>query len=389
MTALLALSRSLVEAGHEVDVVGRCPGPGFYAGVRFVDRYSMITRMGEAPPDVLVCIPELLPLVLPVPARCRLVWSGNAFAGGDVLVSVPYEWAPELGRPGRVARVLPLADVGQVVDAFVAKSRWQVVDQHAATGISIERFHVLGNGIPMEHYRGPPVARVPLRVVYTSQPRRGLEHLLAIWPLVRDAVPRAELHVFGYEGASAAATVLPGVVHRGAVGKSALAGELRRAAVFAYPNTIRETFCTAVAEAQAAGLPVVTSDRAALVERVQHGVDGFLVPGDPGGPEGRAKFVEYIVSLLLDERLRSRMSQAAWQHARVEYDWAGIAASWETLASALVAGRELTLPGVGWGDLDLSGGARLSDRGRTAIVPAETLREWLTAALGEYGVRDH
>lgn len=386
VTALLALAGALVDAGHEVEVVARCPVPGVYRGVRFIDRAEMVAWLMEAPADVLVCVPELLALVLPVPARARLVWSGNAFAGGDVLLSAGHDWAPELGRSGRVARVLPLSAVPAVVDGFVAKSLWQAKRQQEATGISGQCFHVVGNGVPLEHYNPQGRVRHPSRVVYSSQPRRGLEHLLAIWPVIRSRVPSAELHLFGYEGVGDAATDPVGVLRRGALSKSALAGELLQATAFAYPNTTRETFCTAVAEAQAAGLPVVTSARAALAERVDHGIDGFLVHGDPAAESTRAQFVSHIVSLLRDDELRSRMGRAAARRAWVEYDWARIAARWGALGARLSAGRAVTFPRVGVADLGPIRDSVLRDRGRVGAVPAATVREWLRAAVAEYGV---
>src|SRR5260370_38543379 len=59
--------------------------------------------------------------------------------------------------------------------------------------------------------------------------------------------------------------------------KRALAHELRAAGLMAYPCTLKETFCTAVAEAQAAGLPVGTSDRAALAGRGRNGREGVWI----------------------------------------------------------------------------------------------------------------
>src|SRR5258706_12430867 len=61
--------------------------------------------------------------------------------------------------------------------------------------------------------------------------------------------------------------------------KRALAHELRSAGLMAYPCTLKETFWPAVAEAQAAGLPVATSDRGALAERVPNGEEGYMSSG--------------------------------------------------------------------------------------------------------------
>src|SRR5258706_7794737 len=82
--------------------------------------------------------------------------------------------------------------------------------------------------------------------------------------------------------------------------KRALAHELRSAGLMAYPCTLKETFCTAVAEAQAAGLPVVTSDRAALAERVTNGVEGFVIPRHAREHRSQEGFVKAGGRLLQD-----------------------------------------------------------------------------------------
>src|SRR5215468_3090248 len=97
----------------------------------------------------------------------------------------------------------------------------------------------------------------------------------------------------------------------------------------AYPCTLNETFCTAVAEAQAAGLPVVTSDRAALAERVIHKVDGFLVAGRPADPDYQSAFVDAVLQLLYNDDLWTSMSREAAHKAHQAYDWEAIAAGWE------------------------------------------------------------
>ncbi len=59
---------------------------------------------------------------------------------------------------------------------------------------------------------------------------------------------------------------LPNISHVGMVGQSELAQKMRRASLFVSPNPWPETSCIALIEAMAAGLSVITTNRAALPE---------------------------------------------------------------------------------------------------------------------------
>lgn len=80
---------------------------------------------------------------------------------------------------------------------------------------------------------------------------------------------------------------------------------------------LAEGFCNAVIEAQAMGIPVVTSDAGGLPENVEDGVTGFVVPRrDP-----RA-MAEKIILLVRDPALRSRMGAAGRERVKTHFDLA-------------------------------------------------------------------
>lgn len=387
ITGLFALTRTLAARGHEVHVFGRCRRPGERNGVHFHDR-SIFAAFTEAnPADALVLVPDLLPLLMPVPARARVVWTGNAFASGDCALSAPWSWAPEIGKSGLRARLYSLALFHSTVDRMFVKSEWQAGYIASRQGVPPEKFVVMHNGVPLEYFDGPPPTHNRHRIVYTSQARRGLDVLLRLFPAIRERVPDAELHIFGYGSVAYPddGSGRNGVVLRGSVSKSQLALELRSSAVMAYPCTFKETFCTSVAEAQAAGLPVVTTDLAALAERVEDGVDGRLVAGPADRPGFAEAFVGAVVHLLMDDATRQRQGAAASAKAHSLYAWDHIARSWE---------RELE--GLALGDI---AAARLEppleflappllhieDRGAAADVPADLARGWLREAWASYG----
>ncbi|OAN48137.1 hypothetical protein A6A04_05110 [Paramagnetospirillum marisnigri] len=182
----------------------------------------------------------------------------------------------------------------------------------------------------------------PPRVVFTSNPMRSLDWLLDLWEArIRPAVPTAELHIFagiatyGAAGAAKAGRMGPvleraatlgdaGVILRGPVPKTQLVEELAQARTLLYRGDIGETFCSAVAEAQAMGVPAVLGDIACMNERVVQGETGWCVKGDDA-------FVEAALPLLTDDQVWRRFHRACldkqrswrWDHAAAEFERIG------------------------------------------------------------------
>ena len=83
--------------------------------------------------------------------------------------------------------------------------------------------------------------------------------------------------------------------------------------VFLLPSS-QESFGLAALEAMACEVPVVASRVGGLPEVIQHGVSGYLHP-----PEAINDMAASAVSLLTDEELHERVSQAACRRVRQEF----------------------------------------------------------------------
>ncbi|MBL8558361.1 MAG: glycosyltransferase [Hyphomonadaceae bacterium] len=181
----------------------------------------------------------------------------------------------------------------------------------------------------------------PPRAVFTSNPMRGLAALLILWrEAIRPRVPNAELHIFsgpqvyGATGRNAAAmraaladaeaNAAHGVVIRTPLPKSELARELAAARTLLYLGDPGETFCLAVAEAQAMGVPAVVRPVGSVGERVRHGETGF-VEQEPGD------FADRAAHLLTDDALWGRFSAQALDR-RDALSWPKSAALFRALA---------------------------------------------------------
>jgi glycosyltransferase involved in cell wall biosynthesis len=188
------------------------------------------------------------------------------------------------------------------------------------------------------------------RAIYSSNPDRGLVELAQMWPALRAAVPDLTLTVtYGWEGLATwdaspewrahikrtraaieeTMTPLTGVTFTGRLGKRRLVEEMQRASILLYPNNFQETFCLTVLEAQAAGVPVLSSQLGALPTTV-HPDAGILIPGHPSAPDYQARFVAAAADLLHDPVRRARMAQAGIAHAS-QHDWTAIAEQWRRL----------------------------------------------------------
>jgi glycosyltransferase involved in cell wall biosynthesis len=80
-----------------------------------------------------------------------------------------------------------------------------------------------------------------------------------------------------------------------------------------YRGEKSETFCLAVAEAQALGLPVVATKIGALPERVIHQETGYIANSEQ-------EFVQYALELLKNDELAEKLGKKAKQYAS-QYHW--------------------------------------------------------------------
>lgn len=186
----------------------------------------------------------------------------------------------------------------------------------------------------------PPRTPPPPVAVFTSNPLRGLDWLLEVWATrIAPAVPGAELHLYAgaatYGGdarlAARAAPVLerarttPGVRLLAPLPRPALRAKLLEARCMLYRGDPGETFCLALAEAQAMGLPCVVTPLGAVAERVADGRTGVVAPD-------AASFAAAAIALLRQDATWTAMHHAALAQGPGP-SWHQVAARFEALAA--------------------------------------------------------
>lgn len=174
-------------------------------------------------------------------------------------------------------------------------------------------------------------------VLFASNPERGLDWLLDRWQnAIGPAVPAARLDIYagsatyGTHGAARAgrsevvlsrAETIHGVRRFDPVPKPALIERLLTARLLLYRGDPNETYCYAVAEAQALGVPAVSLDLGSLQERIRHDETGFIATSDKD-------FEDRAIALLTDDALWNRMHKTALAR-QADWSWDKAAAEFE------------------------------------------------------------
>lgn len=338
-TALTQVAKGLAEAGWSV-VVAAHPEhqAGVYGHVQYLNVDDDTWRTDDH--DVVVVFRQLPHVLRKLPGRLRVLWAHDHLG-----------IYPELPRGIRrtvIAAGWSLAHpvFGPRAPVIVAVSEWLRRCFVSFAHWPQRTVYAIRNGIDPAFFpllQPPTAADAVTRVAYTSVPERGLPLLIErIMPLIWRVFPAVELHVFSYRPLeqyrflNVDARGL--VIFRGGLRQSDLAKELGRFDLWLYPTDFPETSCIAAMEAQAAGVPVITSRRYALPETVQDGQTGVLIDGPVGSRLYVEQFAAAAIDLLKDRERRSRMGQRARERMLAQFTWDRVVREWDILLRELVGG---------------------------------------------------
>jgi glycosyltransferase involved in cell wall biosynthesis len=148
-------------------------------------------------------------------------------------------------------------------------------------------------------------------------PAKGVEHLVAAFGAIANHIPSATLHIVGARDAGYDERVLrPAVERFGIAGRVQFHGHLTAdgvmqristASLLALP-TLMDTAPNVLAEARAAGVPVVASAVGGVPELIDDGVDGLLVP-----PASADALASAMLKLLKDPAAAAAMGERGRQ----------------------------------------------------------------------------
>jgi phosphatidyl-myo-inositol alpha-mannosyltransferase len=186
-------------------------------------------------------------------------------------------------------------------------------------GVTVRRY---AKASPLPGWPGPAGALGFLGRM--DEPRKGLDVLLRAFEQLAVERPGLRLLIAGPGDADDVMDRVPAalrdrVVLLGQVSEEDKARVYHSVDVFCAPNTGGESFGIVLAEAMAAGAPIVASDLDAFRQVLRNGRAGELfTTGEPAALAAAAG------RLLDDEQLRARLSAAAAEAVRA-YDWPEVA----------------------------------------------------------------
>lgn len=243
-----------------------------------------------------------------------------------------------------------LLSVLDASDAVVVPSRAFGGALHDAwPELDRSRLEVIPNGIdPAELGYGLEVRETAtnppyvLSVAHLSQ-HKGLDVLIRAFAAVRDSRRDLRLKLVSdgpargeLESLATSLGVREYVDFLGTCERARVAEHVRGCTLFVLPSrTNSESFGIAAAEAMAADRPVIASRVGGLVELIEDGVSGLLVP-----PDDDAALAIAMRRLLLDAPLRTRLGTTGGARVRRDYLWQRTGELYEALFHRVLSGAD-------------------------------------------------
>jgi glycosyltransferase involved in cell wall biosynthesis len=259
--------------------------------------------------------------------KMPLVVTAHSLFGEHSESTIETVMAPNLAAADRVIAVSP-----------------HIAEQAMRLGVESTRVRVIRSGVDADQFRPRPrdreAARQALGIgpearlvlfVGNLEPRKQVDVLLRALASVRKSVPGAALIIVG-SGESAGVqdqtSRLIRLTHdlglepddavrfAGRVEDRELLDCYTAADVFALPSSSEAQGIVAL-EAMACGLPVVATAVGGLLDTIEDGRTGFLVP-----PGDVAALADRLLALLVDDSLRQTVGTAAREAVEREFSWA-------------------------------------------------------------------
>ena len=286
------------------------------------------------------------------------------------------------------ARSRALQVFGTALQPALEKVTGRIAVSPAARRVVVEHLGgdavLIPNGVDVGRFEdatplpGRPDAPTVVFLGRIDEQRKGLAVLLEALPALVSLVPDVRLLVAGPGDADEVRQAVPASL-RSRVRLLGLVSEADKPRVYASgdvycaPNTHGESFGIVLAEAMAAGTPVVASDLPAFRRVLDDGAAGALVPvGDAGA------LAAGLAEVLGDPDRRAALA-AAGRRAVAAYDWSTVTDRVVDVYEAAVAAA----PAIVDVDVDLEdlvGTGEPDDDDAGRLVP--TLRRWLAARAG-------
>ena len=235
--------------------------------------------------------------------------------------------------PGRTTAQMTAQRLAYHAAHRVVANSTAAAAQLRAEGVSADRVTVIPNGIDLALFPSRARRDAPRRVVSTVanlRPEKGHDVLLRAAATVLQRLPDVRFRIIG-DGPTRPALI--DLASRLGIASSIeflghredVAALLAETDVYAFPSRT-EAFPNGLIEAMAAGLPVVTSAVGGMLELVEDGRNGLLVP-----PDDDSALASRIITLLTDAATARQLGEAARATIESRYSFDRMIASFEQL----------------------------------------------------------
>jgi glycosyltransferase involved in cell wall biosynthesis len=336
-TCIMRLAPRLAKDGYRVVVFGT-PGP--HAGVdpdTNVEWYPVDDWHPHENFGVTVAsrAPEFFDAQLR--SKKKLLWMHDVNVGPNLGMS---EWGDRLSQ----------------IDRIIALTPWHSRHLHRLYGVPFGQLQIVPNGIESQLYEGY-ATRDPNKFIWSSSPDRGLDVLVQHWPVIRQMIPEAVLHVFygwhaidriiesGGPGSYYLQTFKAGVmdaidqldpdgfVWHDRVPQHELAAEQMASSYWLYPTHFQETFCITAIEMQAAGVIPITSNVGALRDTVLDKT--MLIDGWPNNVTHAKQWMKLVEAVYkMPDEAKDHMRQRGRVMAE-GFSWENVSERWKKMLAEI------------------------------------------------------
>lgn len=233
-----------------------------------------------------------------------------------------------------------------LIESIMLKS-----ESHAASFPSEWRskMKIEENGVPAKYFLPLPSIeekwQVRHRLVYASSYERGLIKILQwSFPLIKRAIPEAELHIYYGANLLSQETInrlqillqQDGVFEHGLISQDLLIQIKRNSGIHFYPSTHGETDCISIKESALAGcLPIVSS--LPLFEERPY---TLRIPGNPQEYQTHRKAAAKVINLINSRQAFEEAHQQMREHLGKIKNWETVGQSWLDLHYLLPLEKE-------------------------------------------------
>ncbi len=274
----------------------------------------------------------------------------DIFQEGILPGKLNYLWCHDDVNKGKTSLLRnPTAaeDFYNACDGVIFSSHYQQERWLKALNIPLNKAFMSSNGVPLDKFDVLPDSlgnRQPW-AYYSTTSRQDLVVLLKGWPLIKSAVPDAELHLYSsmaihdnsekesFRQLYRLALNLDGVTFYGLVGQAQIRKAAQMCRVLASPCVFPKTSCIIELEAMAAGSVVVSMALGALPETAWHNP---LVPMTDGWLN---QWVLEVVRVLVDDQHYQRLARQNL-NAVSHFAWDTVATGWLERFRLDLAGKQ-------------------------------------------------